>query len=160
MYMLWGGGAPFSVQDDGTLKDVRGSTVRMLGAVPEVLSELKNDRKWEGVKVCVASCTDEPSWAQECMHLFKIADGSALKSALMVEEIWAGNKQDHLRNIAKRTNIELEDMLFFDNERGNCVDVNAIGVTVAYVPNGVTGLAWEKALENFPSTGTIIQGNK
>ena len=53
----------------------------------------------------------------------------------------------------------LEDMLFFDNERGNCVDVSAIGVTVAYVPRGVTALAWEKALRDFPSN-QIIQGNK
>ena len=159
MYMLWGGGAPFSVEDDGTLRDCRGAKVEMLGSVPEVLFELKTDPKWKGVKVCVASCTDEPSWAQECLDKFKLGDGTSLKSAMMVEEIHGGNKQGHLRNIAKRTNIALEDMLFFDNERGNCVDVSAIGVTVAYVPRGVTALAWERALRDFPSN-QIIQGNK
>ena len=36
MYMLWGGGAPFSKAAAGTdLTDVRGAKVRMIGAVPE-----------------------------------------------------------------------------------------------------------------------------
>ena len=33
MYELWGGGAPFSDNGDGTLKDRSGVTVRLLGAV-------------------------------------------------------------------------------------------------------------------------------
>ena len=33
MYELWGGGAPFSDNGDGTLADKSGVTVRLLGAV-------------------------------------------------------------------------------------------------------------------------------
>ena len=33
MYELWGGGAPFSDNGDGTLADKAGVTVRLLGAV-------------------------------------------------------------------------------------------------------------------------------
>ena len=33
MYELWGGGAPFSDNGDGTLSDRSGVTVRLLGAV-------------------------------------------------------------------------------------------------------------------------------
>ena len=47
--------------------------------------------------------------------------------------------------------------LFLDNERGNCVDVASIGVTVAYVPDGVTADAWERALKLFPAPGEILQ---
>ena len=47
-------------------------------------------------------------------------------------------------------------MLFLDNERGNCLDVAALGVTVAYVPDGVTRVAWEKCLEDFPREGEIL----
>ena len=129
------------------------------GYVRQLMHELHSDEKWSSSVVAVASCTDEPSWAQQCLKLFKMADDAPLKSVMMVEEIHGGNKQTHLRNIAERTGIALEDMLFFDNERGNCVDVSAIGVTVAYVPRGVTALAWDRALANFPSDG-IIQGNK
>ena len=53
-----------------------------------MLLELKTDPKWEGTKVCVASCTDEPSWAQECMALFEIGDGMVIKDAMQLEEIW------------------------------------------------------------------------
>ena len=93
MYMLWGGGAPFSKQENGELLDTRGQRVRMLGAVPEVLLELKTDPKWADAVVCIASCTDEPSWAQECMRLFDIGPDLVIKDAMMVEEIHGGNKQ-------------------------------------------------------------------
>ena len=33
MYMLWGGGAPFEVREDGDLDDRNGARVRLLGAV-------------------------------------------------------------------------------------------------------------------------------
>ena len=63
MYMLWGGGAPFETVSDNTLLDARKQRVTLLGAVPEILHELKNDAAWTP-QVCVASCTDEPSWAR------------------------------------------------------------------------------------------------
>ena len=47
-------------------------------------------------------------------------------------------------------------MLFFDNERGNCRDVASIGVTVAYVPDGVTAAAWDHARELYPAPGEIL----
>ena len=79
-----------------------------------------------------------------------------MKDVMDIEEIHKGNKQGHLRAIAEQTGIALEDMIFFDNERGNCVSVSAIGVTVAYVPNGVTADAWDRALASYPSPGEII----
>ena len=33
MYMLWGGGAPFSLRSDGDLDDSRGTRVHLLGDV-------------------------------------------------------------------------------------------------------------------------------
>ena len=47
-------------------------------------------------------------------------------------------------------------MLFFDNERPNCLDVSDLGVSVAYVPDGVTGEAWEESLERFPEPGSVF----
>ena len=77
---------------------------------------------------------------------------------MQIEEIHKANKRAHLTSIAERTGIELSEMLFLDNEYGNCQDVSSIGVTVAYTPDGVTRDAWETALESFPrSIGDIIQ---
>ena len=158
MYMLWGGGAPFERVADNTLLDTSSRHVTLLGAVPEILLELKTDPAWAGVTVAVASCTDEPSWADECMNKFRLADGAtSIMDVMEILEIRKANKRVHLRNIAEQTGIALEDMLFLDNEYGNCRDVSSIGVTVAYTPDGVTRGAWETALERFPAPGEIVQ---
>ena len=159
MYMLWGGGAPFEVAADGSLIDSANSRVVLLGAVPEILHELKTDPEWADVVVGVASCTDEPGWAQECMQKFRVGGGAmSIKEVVQIEEIYKGVKTRHLRALAEKTGIALEDMLFLDNERGNCQDVSSIGVTVAYVPDGVTREAWDKALAAFPAPGEVIYG--
>lgn len=195
--MLWGGGAPFTRAETGTdLVDVRGSKVRMLGAVADVLAELKTSERWKESVVAVASCTDEPEWAQECLRKFDIGGGLCMKDTMHIEEIHKGNKQGHLQNIAAQTGIALEEMLFFDvrkspaarlrralrrsafglvlksrvhdrlspraaqNERGNCVDVAQLGVTVAWVPEGVTAGAWASSLERFPEPGVIFDFRK
>ena len=155
MYMLWGGGAPFKLGKNGELVDCRGERVKMLGAVPEVLHELHTDAKWQSTVIAVASCTDEPSWADECMNKFEVAPGLSIKEVIQREEIYKANKQKHLQSLSETTGIALRDMLFFDNERGNCRDVSSIGVSVAFVPDGVTALAWETALDQFPSRDII-----
>jgi magnesium-dependent phosphatase 1 len=156
MYMLWGGGAPFTKNEDGSLTDKIGQRVCMLGAVPEVLLELKTDQAWQETVVAVASCTDEPSWADECLRLFDVGGGHSIKDCIDREEIYKANKQRHLKTLSETLGIALEDMLFFDNEWGNIADVSSIGVSCAYVPDGVTRDAWELALSRFPSVGEVI----
>ena len=56
--------------------------------------------------------------------------------------------------------ITLDEMIFFDNERHNCVDVASLGVTVAYVPDGVTAAAWHRTLERYPAPGEIVDNRK
>ncbi|GMH59216.1 hypothetical protein TrRE_jg5667, partial [Triparma retinervis] len=75
MYQLWGGGAPFSVEGPELLKDCTGQKVSLLGISGGILDELKTSEDWGGVKVAWVSCTDEPSWADECMKKFKTPMG-------------------------------------------------------------------------------------
>ena len=86
-----------------------------------------------------------------CFSRFQFALAPHEELVFSVEEIHKGNKAGHLRNIAQATGIELERMLFFDNERGNCRDVAPLGVTCCYCPDGVTAEIWRLALENFPA---------
>ena len=133
--------------------------VYLLGDVRNILHELKTAAHWNGCVVAVASCTDEPEWARECMRKFEVGpagSGVCIADCMDVQEITKGNKQGHLRRISETTGIALEDMLFFDNERGNCLDVADLGVTVAWVPDGVTAGAWEQSLERFPEPGSIF----
>jgi len=163
MYMLWGGGAPFSIRNDRDLEDQYGKRVYLLGDVRRILYELKTSPDWSSTLTAVASCTDEPAWARECMDKFEVGPSGSevsLAQCIEVEEITKGNKQGHLTRISEASGIALEDMLFFDNERGNCVDVAALGVTVAWVPDGVTAGAWEESLERFPEPGAIFDFRK
>ena len=155
MYELWGGGSPFTVKD-GDLIDSAGTRVRLLGSVRKILYELRNQERWRDTCVAVASCTDEPGWADECLSKFAIGGGECIKDVVQEEDIYKANKRKHLTRLSERTNIQLEDMIFFDNERGNCFDVASIGVTVACVPHGVTAEAWERALEKFPAPGEVL----
>ena len=73
-------------------------------------------------------------------------------------EIYYGTKTNHLRTIASKTGIALEEMIFFDNQSDNCRDVADIGVTVAYTPDGVTRKVFDAVLAAFPSSsGKIIK---
>jgi hypothetical protein len=70
-------------------------------------------------------------------------------------EISYDSKRNHFLRISNQT--ALQDMVFSDNERGNCVDVARLGVTVGYVPNGVTNKLYQAALDAFPATtGQIV----
>lgn len=121
------------------------------------MNELHTDEKWSDAVVAVASCTDEPSWADECLSKFVVnEDGVTLKDIVTVEEIHKGSKSGHLKNISNQTGIALEDMMFFDNERGNCETVAKLGVTVVFCPKGVTKADWD-LIENFPQPGEILQ---
>ena len=68
MYELWGGGAPFTDNGDGTLKDKAGRRVYLLGATREALRDLHCSDEWNGTVVAIASRTDEPSWAEACLQ--------------------------------------------------------------------------------------------
>jgi magnesium-dependent phosphatase 1 len=62
MYMLWGGGPPFSKQPNGDLKDSSGTKTYLMGAVREIMHELKTAPRWAASQVAVASSCDEPAW--------------------------------------------------------------------------------------------------
>ena len=71
-------------------------------------------------------------------------------------EIYKRSKGNHLRAIAQQTGVDLKDMIFFDNQYGNCQDVAKVGVTSVYTPQGVTRKAFDDGLASFPSPGQII----
>ena len=79
MYELWGGGAPFrqdSRAPNNTLTDARGTKVRMLGDVAACFEECHSRMQaGEPLLVGVASRSDEPSWARECLRKFCCAEG-------------------------------------------------------------------------------------
>jgi len=72
-----------------------------------------------------------------------------LKKAFHLEEIHKANKKIHFQNLQKQTGIAYEDMIFWDNEHSNIVDVGHLGVHCVYCPAGVTFSLWNKSLAEF-----------
>jgi len=64
------------------------------------------------------------------------------------------SKVRHFQRIASRTGVPVSDILFFDNEIGNCRQVAKLGVVVVYCPDGVTWHLWETALRAFPNAAS------
>jgi len=116
-----------------------------MGASAKILSHLRTDPQWKDTKVAYVSCTDEPDWAEECMDLFR-AGSLSLQQTVDIKEIYKANKNKHFQSLHKKTGIPYEDMIFFDNENHNCVNVQPLGVTCIYTPKGMTQEAWEQGL--------------
>ena len=174
LYFSGGAGAPFTRSEtydqDGTLYTRKGEPVRLLGQVREVMRELYCETDtWGHTQIGISSRTDQPEWAMELLEKFTITTNTTtsaetpdssfrLKDVIQGPiEIGGGSKAAHFQRISKKTGIAMEDILFFDNERGNCQDVSRLGVVVAYCPDGVTKKIWKKALEAFPvAAGQVV----
>ncbi|KNH05884.1 Magnesium-dependent phosphatase 1 [Perkinsela sp. CCAP 1560/4] len=147
MYELFGGGgAPFTKLSRSELADRRDTRVKLLGDVPAVLDLLD---ECHSTTVAIASRTDEPAWAEECMEKLTMKSGRSLSSLFRIKEIYKGCKKGHLQEISRKSGIPLSEMLFFDNERGNVNDAISLGVPSVYCPHGVTKAVWENGLSNW-----------
>ena len=71
---------------------------------------------------------------------FPIGEGYHLKDVLHsnIHVYKVKNKILQIKRISQKTGIAPNEMVFFDNQMDNCLDVSKINVTVAYVPYGVT----------------------
>ncbi|KAL3929764.1 MAG: hypothetical protein SGBAC_012068 [Bacillariaceae sp.] len=59
------------------------------------------------------------------------------------------------QSAGKANRLQYKDVVFFDNEAGNCKQVAKLGVTCVYTPKGVTYEAWQNAIQNFPSNRVL-----
>jgi len=159
MYQLWGGGAPFRVSDpQRELLDKSDQPVKLLGAIGEILHALRYEEQWQDTKVAWVSCTDEPTWAEECLRLFRSTPTAASSQKVPMplvdlahsSEIYKANKQKHMLNLQKKyPDIAFEEMLFFDNESHNTDSTAKLGVVSIHCPRGMLATVWTSALETF-----------
>ena len=61
------GSAAQAVRPEGCRRDAATQAVARLLVLSRY--ELRTDARWDGALTAVASCTDEPEWAQACMRL-------------------------------------------------------------------------------------------
>jgi hypothetical protein len=97
-----------------------------------------------------SSCSSSSCNLQEPQKLIKLAHSS---------EIYKANKQQHFYNLKKQyssgtsasagTGIELNEMLFFDNESHNTASTSKIGVVSIHCPHGMTRDIWNQGLKKY-----------
>lgn len=186
LLMFGDGGSPFQrdPKDPNNLLSCTGTRVRLLGDVRRIMFDLMHNPRWSSTHVGISSRTDEPNWAREllekfiidqddCFDSFGVAESlkfkplSALHSFPLKDaftpvlcEIAKDSKVQHFERIIRNagSGVTMKDILFFDNELGNCRQVASLGVTVCYCPDGVTSRAWELSISKFPAkNGQIIR---
>lgn len=150
MYQLWGDSPPFSkTSDPATLKTAGGTNVKLLGDVRALWRELHE----AGTTVGVASRSDEPAWARECLQKFVVDDrGSSMwdvagKGELV--EIYKGSKQGHFRELQRKTGVPFSQMVFFDDDPSNISDVRRLGVHCVLTPKGVTREKFDEGMRAY-----------
>lgn len=153
MFELWGGGAPFKVvvgtPGEMVLSDVRGIKVRLLADVAACFSDLHARMgRNEPVVAAIASRSDEPSWARECLRTFLVAPGVSMADVVPEKliEIYKGTKQRHFQALHKKTKVPYERMAFFDDDPSNISDVSQLGVHCFLTPRGVTTDIYQRGL--------------
>eukprot|EP00123_Amoebidium_parasiticum_P006444 comp17394_c0_seq1/m.16721 comp17394_c0_seq1/g.16721 ORF comp17394_c0_seq1/g.16721 comp17394_c0_seq1/m.16721 type:complete len:192 (-) comp17394_c0_seq1:100-675(-) len=151
MYHLWGsGGAPFRLnKKNGNVVDRSGTEVYLMGQSRQILHELKTKPQWMHTRVAVASSTDEPEWARECLALIEVGDGIKMKDTIHFVEISKSNKKQHFQRLHEKTGVAYNDIIFYDNEMGNIRNVSQLGVVCVYTPDGLTGQMWQKGLKDW-----------
>lgn len=95
----------------------------------------------EGYTLAVASRTSEIKGANQLLQLFDWDKYFSYK------EIYPGCKVRHFNNFRKDSKLEYKDMIFFDDETRNIVDISKLGVTSVLVKNGMTMTVLREGLE-------------
>eukprot|EP00532_Pseudo-nitzschia_australis_P018529 CAMPEP_0168303964 /NCGR_PEP_ID=MMETSP0142_2-20121227/45068_1 /TAXON_ID=44445 /ORGANISM="Pseudo-nitzschia australis, Strain 10249 10 AB" /LENGTH=228 /DNA_ID=CAMNT_0008255039 /DNA_START=194 /DNA_END=880 /DNA_ORIENTATION=- len=170
MFFMGGKGSPFKKdpKSDRNLLTCNNKPVRLLGDVRSIFEDLYTQPDFEDVKIGISSRTDEPNWARELLTKFEVTENERGQPIYLINvidgpvEIAKDSKKEHFRRINIETGIEYEDMLFFDNEFGNCDKIASLGVSVVYCPDGVTRTLWDMGVhDDFPkSDGSVINGEQ
>lgn len=89
----------------------------------QVLEQVHSAR----ILMAVASRTTYPEGAHSLIQLF------GWSNYFKFREIYPGSKTDHFKKLNQKSKIPLKEMLFFDNEERNVIDVESLGVTCVLV---------------------------
>ena len=157
---------PNTNQKGMIVTDRAGTPITVFDGASHALSQVNHWKKIRNdesaIQVAVASCTDIPSWARQCMEWLVVEDGSTLASCFDHIEIRRGDKRRHFESLQRITQIPYENMLFFDDWDFNIENASILGVKCIHTPNGMTKDAWDEGIGLFGLNWTDVnfQSNK
>eukprot|EP00917_Polyrhabdina_sp_WS-2016_P028548 GHVP01060891.1.p1 GENE.GHVP01060891.1~~GHVP01060891.1.p1 ORF type:complete len:210 (+),score=49.52 GHVP01060891.1:184-813(+) len=133
-------------EDHLSILDSTGRRIRLFDDSHAILKFLW-DKK---IPIAAASRSLEPDWCRKVLKLLPSpVEGKQLEEILAHCVIFEGNKEAHLRQIAEAFKINLNEILFFDNEERNMESAHSIGVPFGFCPNGINWKIFNSAMENF-----------
>lgn len=130
---------PFKKDSKGHIVDARGKKVNPYPQVKDILQKLSS----LGYKIGIASRTTAIKDGGDLVNLF------GFKKYVNYSEIYPGCKVTHFNQFKKQSGIPFENMLFFDDESRNIVDIERLGAVAIYVRNGVNNNVIEEGLREF-----------
>jgi magnesium-dependent phosphatase 1 len=138
----------------------RSNTGSIIALFPDVTWIIEHVLSLEnGPKLAIASRTSHPDWALELLQTFQLpSTGNSLMEVMNGPCIMNSSisKVKQFMQIEKETKIPCTEMLFFDNDIGNCKSVSRLGVTVGYCPNGIERGIFEKSMVKFPVKWGVV----
>lgn len=136
---------PLKRSSDGlTIKDRYGEAYGFYNDTAGILSSIKD----KDIILGAASRTCAPELAREALTMLKIP-GSSSKHAMSLFdhlEIYPGDKKTHFAKLQKKSGLEYEEMLFFDDESRN-KNVETLGVVMQLVKNGMSKQEVDRGVE-------------
>ena len=118
---------PFSAPG-GKVIDRNGRHIRLYEDVLAILDECERI----GSQLALASRTEQPTWARELIKLLEVRD------RFQFAEIYPSSKLRHFAALCEASGLSYDEMLFFDDETRNIVEVSGLGVTSIHVTDGMT----------------------
>ena len=129
---------PFRLRNGG-IQDRTGRHVRLYEDVLPILDHCDET----GMRMALASRTEQPPWARELVELLSITKRFAHA------EIYPSSKLKHFSALRKSSGVEYQEMIFFDDEVRNIREVSALGVHCIHVGDGLTAELFHESLTSF-----------